>query len=122
MKAKYGGWVTAAERDAIARVLGGCPHEPVPTSDAPTESSVGAAGASSAEPPQQGQAQPAPAPAAPPPAPPASCDPAYPDVCITPYAEAGDLDCGDVPHRRFAVRAPDPHGFDGNNDGVGCES
>ena len=33
-----------------------------------------------------------------------------------------DLDCGDIPYRRFAVRYPDPHNFDGNHDGVGCES
>jgi micrococcal nuclease len=31
------------------------------------------------------------------------CDPSYPDVCIPPYL-------------------PDPHGFDGDSDGVGCES
>ena len=49
-----------------------------------------------------------------------NCDPAYPSVCIPPPLP--DLDCGEVPHRRFAVRAPDPHGFDGNSDGVGCES
>jgi hypothetical protein len=30
VKAKYGLWVTPAERDAIARVLGGCPGEPLP--------------------------------------------------------------------------------------------
>lgn len=48
------------------------------------------------------------------------CDPAYPGVCIVPGPP--DLDCGDVPHRRFAVLAPDPHRFDGNGDGVGCES
>jgi hypothetical protein len=30
VKAKYGLWVTAAERDAIARVLAGCPGEPLP--------------------------------------------------------------------------------------------
>jgi hypothetical protein len=49
------------------------------------------------------------------------CDPSYPDVCIPPAPP--DLDCGDIPHRRFTVRGADPHGFDGNdNDGVGCES
>jgi hypothetical protein len=32
VKASYGLWVTAAERDAIARVLEACPDEPVPTS------------------------------------------------------------------------------------------
>lgn len=49
------------------------------------------------------------------------CDPAYPDVCIP--SPPPDLDCGDIPYRRFRVLAPDPHGFDGNdNDGIGCES
>lgn len=52
-----------------------------------------------------------------------SCDPSYPDVCIPPKSEVGDLDCGDISHRRFRVLPPDPHGFDGNdNDGLGCES
>ncbi len=55
-------------------------------------------------------------------APSAGCDPSYPDVCIPPRAQVGDLDCGDVEPRRFVVLAPDPHGFDGDHDGVGCES
>jgi len=33
VKAKYDLWVTAAERDAIARVLGSCPDRSVPTDD-----------------------------------------------------------------------------------------
>lgn len=49
-----------------------------------------------------------------------TCDPSYPDVCIPPYPP--DLDCGDISHRRFKVVGSDPHGFDGDNDGVGCES
>ena len=49
-----------------------------------------------------------------------SCDPSYPGVCIPPAPP--DLDCGDITFRRFQVVAPDPHGFDGNHDGVGCES
>ncbi|MFJ6992908.1 HNH endonuclease family protein [Streptomyces sp. NPDC003090] len=32
VKKKYGVWVTAAERDAMRRVLGGCPDEPLPAS------------------------------------------------------------------------------------------
>jgi micrococcal nuclease len=48
------------------------------------------------------------------------CDPSYPTVCIPNYPP--DLDCGQIPYRRFAVRGPDYHGFDGDNDGVGCES
>ena len=50
----------------------------------------------------------------------ADCDSSYPDVCIPAYPP--DLNCGDIPHRRFAVLQPDPHGFDRDNDGVGCES
>jgi micrococcal nuclease len=48
-----------------------------------------------------------------------SCEPSYPDVCIPPSPP--DLDCGDVDHRRFTVYSPDPHRFDGDFDGVGCE-
>ena len=48
------------------------------------------------------------------------CDPAYPAVCI-PFPPP-DLDCGQITHRRFKVLAPDPHRFDGDKDGVGCES
>ena len=49
------------------------------------------------------------------------CDPSYPDVCIPPYPP--DLDCGDIPHRRFQVVGDDPHRFDGRDqDGIGCES
>jgi len=62
----------------------------------------------------------APVPAAPPAAPAGNCDPSYPGICMPPYPP--DLDCGDVPFRRFVVVAPDPHGFDGDHDGVGCES
>ncbi|MGH9084252.1 MAG: HNH endonuclease family protein [Acidimicrobiales bacterium] len=49
-----------------------------------------------------------------------SCDPSYPGVCIPPAPP--DLDCPQIPYRRFTVLAPDPHGFDGDHDGEGCES
>jgi hypothetical protein len=50
------------------------------------------------------------------------CDPSYPDpgVCIPPLPP--DLDCGQIGARRFTVLPPDPHGFAGDSDGVGCES
>ena len=48
------------------------------------------------------------------------CDPAYPTVC-TP-SPPPDLDCGDIPYRNFRVLPPDPHHFDGDGDGIGCES
>ena len=64
-------------------------------------------------------ARPAPTPVPTPP-PAGNCDASYPTVCIP--SPPPDLNCGDIPHRRFQVLAPDPHGFDGNHDGVGCES
>lgn len=65
-------------------------------------------------------AVPAPVVTAPPAAGGGNCHPSYPSVCIPPPPP--DLNCADIPHRFFPVRPPDPHGFDGNNDGVGCES
>lgn len=48
------------------------------------------------------------------------CDPAYPDVCIK--SPPPDLNCGDIPFKKFKVLPPDPHDLDGNdNDGIGCE-
>jgi len=49
-----------------------------------------------------------------------SCDPSYPDVCIPPYPP--DLDCGEIGYSNFRVVGNDPHGFDGDKDGIGCES
>jgi micrococcal nuclease len=48
------------------------------------------------------------------------CDPSYVGVCIPPPPP--DLDCGDIPHRRFRVIGSDPHGFDRDKDGIGCEA
>lgn len=74
----------------------------------------------------QAPAQPTSAPA--PPAPRATeapntgnCDPSYPDFCLAPAWEIGDLDCGDIPYSHFTVYPPDSHNFDGNHDGEGCE-
>ena len=50
----------------------------------------------------------------------AGCDPSYPSVCIPRFPP--DLDCGEIPFRRFQVVGSDPHGFDRDRDGVGCES
>lgn len=121
VKARYGLWVTPAEHDAIAAVLSGCPGQTVPESAAlpsatatpsatpPVEISPSATTGSAAplvgSTPATGQ-----------------CDPAYPGVCIPPVSVAGDLDCSQISERRFTVLSPDPHNFDGNHDGVGCES
>jgi len=48
------------------------------------------------------------------------CDPSYPDVCIAVYPP--DLDCGEIQYSNFKVIQPDPHGFDRDQDGIGCES
>jgi hypothetical protein len=49
----------------------------------------------------------------------ANCSPAYPTVCIAPPPP--DLDCKDIPYRRFVVLPPDPHRFDSDHNGLGCE-
>ena len=49
-----------------------------------------------------------------------NCDDSYLDVCIPPYPP--DLDCGEIFFANFRVVGNDPHGFDGDKDGIGCES
>jgi len=45
-------------------------------------------------------------------------------VCVPPPPP--DLDCNQIPYRNFPVRYdvpdPDPHRFDADHDGIGCES
>ncbi|MBI4785269.1 MAG: excalibur calcium-binding domain-containing protein [Oscillatoriophycideae cyanobacterium NC_groundwater_1537_Pr4_S-0.65um_50_18] len=48
------------------------------------------------------------------------CDSSYPTVCIAPAPP--DLDCPEVSYRNFEVRQPDPHQFDRDKDGIGCEA
>ena len=47
-----------------------------------------------------------------------SCDPGY-DPCIPPYPP--DLDCSDV-DGPIRVLGGDPHGFDADGDGIGCDT
>jgi micrococcal nuclease len=49
-----------------------------------------------------------------------SCDLSYPDFCIP--SSPPDLDCNDISQKKFTVLQPDPHRFDGDKDGIGCES
>jgi uncharacterized repeat protein (TIGR01451 family) len=56
-----------------------------------------------------------------------SCHLSYPDFCIPPPPP--DLDCGSAliaGRKNFTVlhnvANPDPHGLDGDNDGIGCEA
>lgn len=48
-----------------------------------------------------------------------NCSSAYPTVCIPPPPP--DLNCEDIIWRNFTVLPPDPHNFDSDNDGIGCE-
>jgi micrococcal nuclease len=49
-----------------------------------------------------------------------NCDSSYLDVCIP--SGPPDLDCTDISQKGFSVSGSDPHGFDGDGDGIGCES
>jgi endonuclease YncB( thermonuclease family) len=49
-----------------------------------------------------------------------NCSSAYPTVCIPPPPP--DLDCPDIPYKNFQVLPPDPHNFDRDHDGIGCET
>ena len=49
-----------------------------------------------------------------------NCDPSYPDVCIP--SSPPDLDCRDVDFKNFRVLPPDPHRFDVDKNGFGCET
>ena len=48
------------------------------------------------------------------------CDRSYPDICIPPFPP--DVDCDEIGFLNFRVYQPDPHGLDGDGDGIGCES
>lgn len=49
-----------------------------------------------------------------------NCDPSYPGACIPPYPP--DLNCDDIQYKNFRVSPPDPHDFDREGDGIGCEA
>jgi hypothetical protein len=48
------------------------------------------------------------------------CDTSYPDICIA--SPPPDLNCDDIADKNFKVVPPDPHGFDRDGDGIGCET
>lgn len=49
-----------------------------------------------------------------------SCDDSYPGLCIPPAPPV--LTCAQVGVTDFVVDGQDPHGFDPDNDGVGCQA
>ena len=48
------------------------------------------------------------------------CDPSYPTICLR--SGASDLDCRDIGFANFRVVGSDPHQFDRDRDGIGCEA
>lgn len=48
-----------------------------------------------------------------------ACDSNYSGYCVP--IVSYDLDCVDIGYNTVYVRSYDPHGFDGDNDGYGCE-
>jgi hypothetical protein len=58
-----------------------------------------------------------------PPEPEPECEPSYvPDLCIQRGLPDIDCDVFNPEFQPFPVLPPDPHGFDGDHDGIGCES
>lgn len=51
---------------------------------------------------------------------PAACDASYPTICVP--SGASDLDCSEIGYANFTVVGGDPHGFDRDGDGIGCET
>ncbi|MGZ8438747.1 MAG: HNH endonuclease family protein [Candidatus Limnocylindrales bacterium] len=103
VKVRWSLTVDPRERTALRGILASCPVrtsrivlQPPPVVPVPSPTSA-----------------PTPAPAA------AACDPNYAGYCvpIVPY----DLDCSDIRHRVIVVGV-DIHQFDGDHDGIGCES
>jgi len=116
VKAAYGLWVTPAERDAMFRILSGCPTEPAVASRLVTSPKASTPVAS------------APPVAAPAPAPeqaPAGCDPNYAGQCVP---IASDVDCaggsGNGPaYTQGPVRiiGKDIYQLDRDGDGIACD-
>ena len=123
-RGRYASLLLQAARAAKAArrgLWGACPQATLDPAGAVSTGSSGPPAASPPPPPTTTATAP-PAPVAAPVA--GNCAPSYPTVCIPPPPP--DLDCGQISYRNFTVRwdvpSPDPHRFDGNHDGVGCES
>ncbi|MEO5994998.1 MAG: excalibur calcium-binding domain-containing protein, partial [Arthrobacter sp.] len=98
VKSGYGLWVTQAEHDAMARILGGCPDTTIP------------AGTGTATPNTPSPA--APVPAAPGPAAPAPAAVFYANCAAARAAGAAPLRSGQPGYREQ---------MDGDRDGIACE-
>lgn len=118
VKAKYGLWMTDAEKSTTRRILAGCPAMTLPTEPGqiypPSRFRV-------ASPPPTTPPPPPPSTRPPPTKPPGgSCEPGY-SPCLPIVA---DLDCGDIDdsEKPIIVTGSDRYGLDADDDGFGCES
>lgn len=50
----------------------------------------------------------------------AGCEPAYTDVCVPPAPPI--LTCAEADAWNIVIESADPHGFDTDGDGIGCET
>ncbi len=98
--------VDALERAALKRLLTACPEVTA------TVALIPAATSASPTPTATTTATPTPTAGG-------ACDPNYAGYCVP--IVSYDLDCADIAHR-VTVVGIDIHGFDGNHDGIGCES
>jgi len=48
------------------------------------------------------------------------CDFSYPNTCIS--SPPPNLNCKDISDKTFEFLPPDPHVFDRDKDGIGCDS
>jgi hypothetical protein len=113
VKVRWSLRVDKLERAALRRILTACPAQKVTVA-------IIAIATSSPSPAPTSGATPTPTPVpTPTPAVGAGCDPNYSGYCVP--IVAYDLDCGDIRHRVVVVGV-DIHRFDGDGDGIGCES
>lgn len=123
VKAKYGLWVTAAERDAMARILGTCPAQPLLTSSQPTVASIAGSGSAVPSAPRRATAAPT--------APTAPLRTSAPTTSSAPAPTSASLDprfatCKAAKAAGYGpyVQGEDPEYDwyrDGDGDGVDCE-
>ncbi len=108
VKVRWSLSVDTLERAALKRILTGCAEVTA------TVAVIPAATSASPTPTATTTATPTPTPTAG-----GACDPNYAGYCVP--IVSYDLDCADIAHR-VTVVGVDIHGFDGNHDGIGCES
>lgn len=110
VKKRYRLWATPAERAAMVRILSACPtagvpkRAAIPDHPAPKPEKNPTHSPQPKQPPTQDSGS-------------NDCAPGY-SPCIPPYPP--DLDCSDV-NGPITVTGPDPHGLDGDGDGIACE-